>query len=335
MIMPDLLSGSIITTRIRLARNLSGYPFNIKDVPAAKNVIKNVNRALVKCGTFNLYYVGNLDAVSLEAMKERHLISPELMENRKCGAVLINSDETLSVMVHEEDVIREQCFMRGLRLAEAYKRLEQVDDELSKTFDFAYDERYGYLTACPTNVGTGMRASVMLFLPALSETNAIIAAKRKVEREGLTVRGLYGEGSAAEGYMYQISNEVTLGLSEYDILKKVESTVLWLCEEERAGKEALYGTQELRTMDKAKKSFGVLTNAVMLSYGEFLTHIANVKLGAMLGMIGIADIEGIDDLMVAVRPANLCKQHGKELSATERDLFRAEIVGKKLMKLRD
>lgn len=335
MITPEILSGSIVTTRIRLARNLSGYPFAIRDVATAKNIIKKVNRALVKCDTFNLYYIGNMDVVSLEAMKERHLISPKLMENARCGAVLINQDETLSVMLHEEDVIREQCFMRGLRLTEAYNRLERTDDELSKTLDFAYDERYGYLTACPTNVGTGMRASVMLFLPALSESNAIIAAKREVERNGLTVRGLYGEGSAAEGYMYQISNEVTLGLSEYEILKKVESTVLWLCEEERLKKEQLYGSNELGTMDKAKKSFGVLTNAVMLSYSEFLMHIANVKLGAMLGMVSISDIDGLDDLMVSVRPANLCKQHGKQLNALERDLFRAEIVGKKLLKFMD
>ena len=334
-ITPDLMSGSIITTRIRLARNLRGYPFRITDVSTAKSIIKKVNRALIKSDTFNLYYVSTMDAVSLEAMKERHLISLNLMENRSCGAVLINTDESVSVMVHEEDVIREQCFMKGLRLKEAYKRLERIDDDLAKNLDFAYDEKYGYLTACPTNVGTGMRASVMMFLPALSETDRITEEKVRCERNGLTVRGLYGEGTSAEGYMYQISNEVTLGVSEYDVLKKVEDAVVGLCEKERRQMERLYGKNELSTMDKAKKSFGVLTNAVMLSYNEFLSHIANVKLGAMLGMIGISDIERIDDLIVAVRPANLCKQYGKELSATERDLFRAEIVGKKLLKLKD
>lgn len=335
MILPDLLSGNIITTRIRLARNLAGEPFRIKNTAAAKNVIKKVNRALVKCGTFNLYSVASLDAVSLEAMKERHLISPALMDNSEYGAVLVNSDESVSVMLHEEDVIREQCFMRGLRLTEAYRKLEKIDDELSKNLDFAFDEKYGYLTACPTNLGTGMRASVMLFLPALSEADKIGGIKAGIERQGLTVRGLYGEGSRAEGYMYQISNEVTLGVSEYDILKAVEDAVLSVCEAERKQMERLYGRNELKTMDKARKSFGVLTNAVMLSYNEFLSHIANVKLGAMLGMISIGEIEAIDDLIVSVRPASICKQYGKELSAIDRDLFRAEIVEKKLNKLKE
>ena len=331
---PDLYAGNIITSRVRLARNLKNMPFSL-DEKSAKEAVKKVNRALVKTDTFNLYFVSNLDEITLEAMKERHLISQNLIENAESGAALINTDESLSIMVNEEDVIREQCFMKGLRLSEAYKRLDAIDDELAKNLDIAFDENLGYLTACPTNLGTGMRASVMLFLPALTESGKIQGLIDEVSELGLTVRGLYGEGSRAEGCMYQISNEITLGISEYDIIKSVEEAVLSICRVERELEEQLYVKRELITMDRAKKSYGVLTNAVLLSYSEYLSHIANVKLGAMLGMINISDTAALDDLTVAVRPANLCVQYGRPLGDTDRDLFRAEKVGKKLSKLKE
>ncbi len=331
----ELLSGSIVTTRIRLARNLAEAPFKITDERAARGVIKAVERALAGVEDLKLLYVKNLSSIALEAMKERHAISLNLMDNAESGAVLINEDESVSVMVNEEDVIREQCIMKGLRLTEAYRRLEAVDDVLSKNLDIAYDDKFGYLTACPTNLGTGMRASVMMFLPALTESGKIKKVKAEIESRGLTMRGLYGEGSRAEGYNYQISNERTLGISEEEILREVEETVLEICKAERSEMERLYGKHELYAMDKAKKAFGVLTNAVLLSYDEFLSYAADVKLGAMLGVIGISDVEAIDDLIVSVRPANLCEQHGKKLSATDRDLFRAEITAKTLLKLID
>ncbi len=332
---PDLLLGNIVMTRVRLARNLNGYPFRVLDEKTAREIVKKVNRALVGCDTFNLYYMSNLDEITLEAMKERHLISQNLIANKRCGATLVNIDESISIMINEEDIIREQCFMKGLRLFEAYKRLDKIDDELSKNLDIAFSSKYGYLTACPTNVGTGLRASVMLFLPALTESGKIRSIIRQVEKIGLTVRGLYGEGSDAEGYMYQVSNEITIGISEYDILKRVEDAVIKICTAERELMEALYTKNELKTMDRAKKSFGVLTNAVMLSYGEFLGKIAEVKLGAMLGMININDIESIDQLIISVRPAMLCHNYGRKLSQLDRDLLRAEIVGQKLLKLKD
>ena len=332
---PDLMTGNIVKSRVRLARNLVGYPFRVQSEKSAREIVKKVNRALVKCDSFNLYCVSNLDKMTLEAMKERHLISPNLINNKTCGAVLVNGDESLAIMINEEDVIREQCFMKGLRLFEAYKRLDKIDDELSKNLDVAYNSKFGYLTACPTNVGTGLRASVMLFLPALTESGKIISVIREVEKIGLTVRGLYGEGSEAEGYMYQVSNEITIGISEYDILSRVENAVQKICEKERELMELLYVKNELKTMDRARKSYGVLTNAVLLPYSEFLQRIAEVKLGAMLGMIGINDVEQIDNLIVASRPSMLCYNYGKKLNQTERDILRAEIVAQKLQKLRE
>ena len=335
VINPDLFSGNIIMTRVRLARNLKGYPFRVNNPEIAREIITKVNRALVRTDTLDLFFMSKQSALKLEAMKERHLISQNLIDNRENGAVLINGDESLSVMVHEEDIIREQCFMRGLRLQEAYKRLNHVDDDLAKNLDIAYDDKFGYLTACPTNLGTGLRASVMMFLPALTEGGKISALIKEVSKLGLTVRGQYGEGSDAEGYMYQISNEVTLGVTEQEILTSVEQTVEEICKAERQEMERLFVKKQLKTMDRARKSFGVLTNAVMLSYSEFLSHIAMVKLGAMLGLIGIKEIEALDDLITKVRPANICEQYGKQLSAIDRDLFRAEIVGQKLMKIKE
>lgn len=331
----DLYAGNIIMTRIRLARNLSGYPFKITDTSLAKNIVKKVYTALARTDTFNLLYISNFSDTKLESMKERHLISQNLIDNREFGAVLINQDESISVMVNEEDHIREQCFMPGLMLKEAYDRINKVDDDIAKSLDIAFDPTYGYLTSCPTNLGTGMRASVMMFLPALTESGKIHSLVREAQKLGLTVRGLYGEGSTAEGYIYQISNEVTLGVSEEQIINEVEQTVLQICEAEHDEMLRLYVKDELRTMDRAKKSYGVLTNAVMLSYNEFLSHIANVKLGAMLGMIDISDLTQIDELIIRVRPANVCEQYGKKLSSLNRDLFRAEIVGQKLIKMKE
>ncbi len=331
---PDLLSGNIIKTRIRLARNLNGYPFKVEDQSVSHDIVKRVNRALLKCDTFDLFFMKNLSDLRLEAMKERYVISNALIENREFGSALINKDESVSVMVHEEDVIREQCFMKGLRLFEAYKKISYIDDEINKNLDVAYSERLGYLTACPTNLGTGLRASVLLFLPALTESGRIKKVNEEISLMGLTMRGLYGEGTKAEGCMYQLSNEVTLGLSEYEILKRVEETVIEICNAERRETERIYLKNELITMDRAKKSFGVLTNAVLLSYNEFLQRIAEVKLGTMLGMIDVTDISKIDDLIVSCRPYNVMEHYGKEMSATDRDLYRAELVGKKLLKLK-
>lgn len=333
---PDIFKGNIIMSRVRLARNLKDYPFKVTRPALAKEIVKKVNRALVRTDTFDLYFASNLSAMKLEAMKERHLISQNLIDNKSCGAALINSDQSISVMVNEEDVIREQCFMRGLSLSEAYKRLNKVDDDLAMNLDLAFDDNFGYLTACPTNLGTGLRASVMLFLPALTEGRKIRALAKEVEALGLTVRGLYGEGSEAEGYMYQVSNEVTLGVSEYEIISQVEEAVEAICRAEHEEMNRLFVANEIKTMDRAKKSYGVLTNAVVLNYSEFLSHVANVKLGAMLGYININDVYGIDDLIIAVRPANLCEEYGgRKLTAIERDLFRAEIVANRLSKLKE
>ena len=208
----DFLSGYVIKSRVRLARNFSGLPFFIEDEQTASRITEKISLSLYKIDDFTLYKMSELSSVKKASMKERHLISSALVKNSKTGACLINKDQTVSIMIHEEDVVREQCILSGLRLFEAYKKLSIIDDEIEKQTAYAFSEKLGYLTACPTNVGTGMRASVMVFLPALTQSGKIKRVINSAYKLGLTVRGIYGEGSDSEGFVYQISNEITLGL---------------------------------------------------------------------------------------------------------------------------
>ena len=245
----DNLSKTVVSTRVRLARNLEGYPFpsHLKDEKQAKEIIRLVSSGLSRVDGFNspdefrLYY---MDAVSEEealSLKENHLISPKLIENRRYSAALINSDKSISIMLNEEDHLREQCIVKGLELRPAYEAMSQIDARISASMKFAFDEQFGYLTACPTNLGTGLRASVMFFLPALTINGVMPKMIRSISRLGLTVRGIYGEGSEAEGYMYQISNEVTLGVSEEEILSSVEDVVRKVCALEENERNVLKG----------------------------------------------------------------------------------------------
>ncbi len=332
---PQFYEGNIITSRVRIARNLWGYPFNITNAGLASEIIQKVRSALDNYDDFKLFRLKSLSSVQLQALKEKHLISQALIDNAEYSGALISLDESVSIMINEEDVIREQCFMKGLRIFEAYKKLDRIDDELSKHFNFAYDKTLGYLTACPTNVGTGLRASVMLFLPALTLSGKIKKVIEVAKAKGVAVRGAFGEGSDSEGYTYQISNEITLGLTEQEILQGVEDFVLAVCEEEREEIENLLKTEELVLMDKAKKSFGYLTNAILLNYEEFLSHIGNVKLGAMLGMIGIDDIEQIDNLITDVRPAIISSDKKKNSTALDNQVLRAKLVRSVLEKIKE
>lgn len=332
---PDFFSGNIIKSRVRLARNVKGLPFFIADKKTADSVTHEIATALFREETFNIYKIKELSKIKIESLKERHLISEALIKNAFSGACLINEQGTISVMVHEEDVIREQCILSGLRLFEAFKKINRIDDEISKRLDFAYDEKLGYLTACPTNVGTGMRASVMMFLPALSESGKIKKLASKVIDLGFTIRGIYGEGTNSEGRIYQISNEMTLGLSEYEILESVSDIVLEFCREERKLEEELYIKNEINTTDKARKSYGLLTNALLLSYEELLFHLGNVKLGAMLGLINIDEIEELDELLFSCRSSVILDNFGNNLNEMEKNIKRAEITRNKLLKIKE
>lgn len=325
--MKSIYDGKVVSTRVRLARNLDGYPFpsHLKDDKQAKEIIRQVSAALSRLDEFSLYYIDSIPNEQAVCFIENHLISPKLLTNKNRAAVLINREENVSIMINEEDHLREQCIVKGFDLRLAYDTMSEIDNRIAKSMDFAYDEQFGYLTACPTNLGTGQRASVMLFLPAMTMNGLVPKVIRSVSRLGLTVRGVYGEGSDAEGFMYQISNEVTLGVTEEEILTQVGGVVSKICELEEAERNNLkFGEHSLDLRDECMRAFGILTNCAKMTSMEMERLAAKVKLGACLGFLEIPDISVIDDLTIKLRPSNIVVAAQKDLTPTERDVYRAQ-----------
>lgn len=335
------LSKTVVSTRIRLARNIEGYPFpsHLKDERQAREIIRLVTSGLSRLDgfqddQFNVYYMHNITEEQAQILKENHLISPNLIKNSRCAAAIINTDESVSVMINEEDHLREQCILKGFELKTAYDIMSKIDTRISNSMKFAYDEQLGYLTACPTNLGTGLRASVMAFLPALTINGVMPKVYRSISRLGLTVRGVYGEGSEAEGYMYQISNEVTLGVTEDEILTQVEEVVKKVAELEEAERLNLRkSSSALDIKDECMRAYGILTNCAKLTTSELIKLSASVKLGACLGYINVKDVSEIDELVVKMRPANITAAASRQLTAIERDIYRAEYVTKHLKQI--
>ncbi len=321
----------VVSTRVRLARNFADYPFpnQLRSVAQAREIVRILAAELNHMDTFDVFYMNNLPAEKAEFLKERHLISQALIDNRKISAALISRDETISVMINEEDHIREQYFLNEFNLQKVYERIAGIDDIISESIPFAYDKELGYLTACPTNLGTGLRASVMLFLPALTRRNLMRKILPELARLGLTVRGAFGEGSVAEGEMYQISNEVTLGLSEAEILEEVESTVKKVAEFELRERERLREQDEVGFCDRVLRAYGILTNCMTVDEHEFNLHMADVKLGVATGILH-GSMQSLNDLNVAMSPANINRLNGAPLSQRDADIYRAEYAGKAL-----
>lgn len=334
--MSENLGNTVVSSRIRLARNLNGYPFpaRLTGEKQAKEIIRSVSSAINKLDEFRLYYVDGLTEEEALNLVENHLVSPLLLRSPHFSAALINEGKNISIMINEEDHLREQCIEKGFSLRSAYKTMSEKDALMSKSIQFAYDEQLGYLTACPTNLGTGLRASVMLFLPALTINGFMPRVMRSATKLGLTIRGLYGEGSGFDGYMYQVSNEVTLGVSEEDILSQVEQAVATIAEMEQSERLKLKrGAPALEIKDKCLRSFGIITSCALMPSEEFEKLCANVKLGACLGYIPIADTDKIDELIVKMKPSNLNLLANRQLTPAERDAYRAEYAAKRIKSL--
>ena len=328
-------SKTVVSTRVRLARNLEGYPFpsHLKDEKQAKEIIRLVSSGLSRLDEFKLYYMDGITEAEALSLKENHLISPNLIRTKKHSAALINREESVSIMINEEDHLREQCIVKGYDIKLAYDTMSEIDSHIAGSMKFAYDEQLGFLTACPTNLGTGLRASVMLFLPALSINGLMPKVIKSISRLGLTVRGIYGEGSQAEGYLYQISNEVTLGVTEEFIISQVEEVVEKVCALEETHRRNLKnGSSALDIQDECLRSYGVLTNCAKLTTEELIRYSASVKLGACLGYINLSDVGLIDELCVKMRPSNINAAAEKELTPLERDVYRAQFTAKYLKK---
>lgn len=334
--MDKIADGIVVSTRVRLARNLEGYPFpsHLKDEKQAKEIIRLVSSGLSKLDEFRLQYMDEISDEQAVCLMENHLISPKLIKNKRYSAALINREESVSIMINEEDHLREQSIVKGLDLKLAYETMSEIDSHVAKSMKFAFDEQLGYLTACPTNLGTGLRASVMQFLPALTMNGLMPKLIRSINRLGLTVRGLYGEGSDAEGFLYQISNEVTLGVTEEEILRQVGEVVKKVCALEEAERHNLLKSDRaLDIQDECQRAYGILTNCAKVSTNEFVKLISKVKLGACLGFIKLSDISEIDSLMVKLRPTNINAAAQRPLTPLERDIYRARCAAATLKKL--
>lgn len=334
--MTDYTLGTVMSSRIRLARNLNGYPFpaRLKSDRQAKEIIRAVSATINRVDEFRLYYMDGITDDEAVKLVENRLISPALLNNPSRSAVLINEQGDISIMINEEDHLREQCISGGLSIRPAYERMSEKDTQIARSIPFAYDEQLGYLTACPTNLGTGLRASVMLFLPALQLGGLMPELIRTVTRLGLTVRGAYGEGSSAEGYVYQVSNEVTLGVSEEFILSEVESVVRKIVAMEASERQQLKASpSSIALKDKCLRAYGVLSYCALLSDAELDALTTDIKLGACLGYLNVEDISAIDELTLRMKPSNLNVLAGRKLAPQERDEYRAHYVTEKIRTL--
>lgn len=325
------ISDIVITSRIRLARNVDGlvYPSKLND-DRAMLVARKVYDAINRQDTFNLFRMANISEIDGNVLREKHLISPDLLSSGQNGAAIINESETISIMINEEDHIREQCILNGLSLKEAYKTINILDDAISADVQFAFDPKLGYLTSCPTNIGTGMRASAMMFLPGLSILHQLEKCVNAAARLNMTVRGIYGEGSSADGYLFQISNQKTLGVSEQEIIDSVEASIGHIADAELRARGELLSLQEAKLRDQIMRAYGILCHAYLLESKEFMQLIALVKLGAYYGFIKISEPERLERLFTDCQPANITDLSGKNLTDEQRDSYRAHYVKKTL-----
>lgn len=314
----------IVSSRIRLARNFNDvvFPNRIKSKTDADKVI---SRCFDVFDKFENYKVCDLGQNILLSMQEKHLISEMLCKNREYGALSLSHDETISIMINEEEHIREQCILKGFKLDEALCRLNEVDDEILEKLPIAYSHELGFLTTCPSNLGTGMRASVMLFLPALSLTNSIENLVQTLSKVGLTVRGNYGEGTNASGFMFQVSNSQTLGLNEQQIISNVQTAVLKVCEKEREAQKNLLGTIFDELKDKTMRAYGTLKFAYKLSSEEAVSLLSYLRFGVSLNIINFLSIDKIDELLNSVLPNTLCTIKEDD-SIKDLDIFRAKYI---------
>ncbi len=319
----------VISTRIRLARNLRQFPFPASMTEEQKHQADDLIRAAVtdmsaQIGGLVYTDMSTVSPQEAVSMMERHLISPEFAACKPGSGLLSTADESISIMLEEEDHLRLQVLCPGLQLDAAYQMADRIDTALDERLHFAFDERLGYLTQCPTNLGTGMRASIMLHLPALQSRGAVEHLSRTVSKLGLTIRGMYGEGSQSQGAIYQLSNQITLGISETAAVENLRSIATQIIREERAMRESFRDDPQFE--DQLYRSLGLLKNVRILSGKEFMKLISVVRMGVSLGMIDDIRLDKINGLICRAQPAALMVAAGKELDASERDAARAKLV---------
>ncbi len=328
----------IISSRIRLARNLRDYPFpNHLDISGGQKVVdevKNLFRDLkdqtgeTAGAAYRMIEMKGLSTLEKVAMMEEHTISYNLINSKIPTAVLLNEDESMSMMVNEEDHLRIQAMGYGADLETAYGKADALDDYLEEYLDYAYSSELGYLTACPTNVGTGLRASYMIHVPALEAIGQLRVILEAIGKFGITYRGLYGESTEPSGSVYQMSNQVTLGLNEKEIIDNLNSVTTQVVNQELAVRDRLLNEKRLEFEDSIYRSYGILKHARILSSKEAMTLLSELKLGIDLGILKTDHQGGFNilDAMTNIQSANLQKIRDKAMDATERDIARASYI---------
>lgn len=316
----------VLSSRIRFARNIADYPFDSKlDETSCKEIIEKVTAVLGE--DFEKTDLKNMSAVETGTLVEKHYISPNFAKKKLPHALLTKNDEDVSVMVCEEDHIRLQCILPGLDLDEALKRASKYDDMLDCGLNIAFNSDWGYLTHCPTNLGLGMRASVMVFLPALTMARAMDNLSVQLSKLGFIIRGMYGEGSEPDGCLYQISNRTTMGVTESDTVKRLNEVVKQICDSERKARNTMKSDSFHALADRVGRAYGVLKYARVMSSKEFMKLFADVRLGVALELVKGLSYEKMDELLVGVLPANIVLRNGgNALSDFERDVLRADYV---------
>ncbi|MDR1159667.1 MAG: protein arginine kinase [Syntrophomonadaceae bacterium] len=329
----------VISSRVRLARNLKKVPFphllnkdnGVQCFDKIKTAWKQINT--LEGYNFDLKTLDELSYLDKQILVEKHLISPN---HGKVGShyqgVVLNSNGSICVMINEEDHMRTQCFLPGLQVDKCYEQAEKIDDKTEEYLDIAFDSRRGYLTSCPTNVGTGLRASVMLHLPAIVMSGQIKGIFQNLGQIGMTVRGLYGEGTEAMGNFFQLSNQITIGQSERDINNKLTIISRRLIEQERLSREKILKDMPYQLEDTIGRAYGILTNARIINSNEALIMLSSLRLGVDLGIIKGIKPFTLNELMVAIRPAHLQKKAGREMTPLQRDEYRAIIIKEQLQR---
>lgn len=326
----------VLSSRIRLARNFANIAFptiaDHQDLERVRLFIEQEysQRSFSEYKNLQFISMRHLSSIEKRVLVEKHLISPHLAKYAEVSGTLLSTNENLSVMVNEEDHIRIQLYLPGLQLNQALEEAFKVDDWLEEKIDYAFNETKGYLTSCPTNVGTGMRASVMMHLPALTMTKQINRMIPAINQLGFVVRGIYGEGSGAIGNLFQISNQITLGKSEEDIVEDLQSVVRQLIDHEREARNHLSERSRIHLEDKIFRSYGILQHSRIIESKETAESLSNVRLGIDLGIIENISRNILNELMVLTQPGFLQQYAKKILTPDERDIFRAELIRERL-----
>lgn len=324
----------VVSSRIRLARNLAKFPFLSRADDSTREEIEQLLHDKItdlSAGPrLNYVNVRELSDLDRQFLNERQLMSRELAEGHGARGVAFDSGQNTSIMVNEEDHLRMQIIRSGFAIDETWAAIDRLDDAIEEEVTYAFSEELGYLTACPTNVGTGIRVSVMLHLPALYMTKEIQKVLHALQKISLAVRGLYGEGSQASGHFYQISNQITLGLSEEKILNNLRDVVPNIISYERRVREALLKDNRTKLHDQIARAYGTLQSAQTISCDETMDLLSHVRLGVGLGMLDDLELKTVNELFVQTQPAHLQKLRGMELESGERNAARAAYLRSRL-----